>query len=80
MLVRFSADDLKSYYLEALNSDGNTLSGMHKIIEIFVGHVALHTEILALRQQVAVLKVDQFGSPVAFSRISIKPLRIPSNA
>ncbi len=29
---------------------------MHKIIEIFVGRAALHTEILALRQQVAVLK------------------------
>ncbi len=42
----------------------DTLSGMHKIIEIaltvfreiFVGRAALHTEILALRQQVAVLK------------------------
>ena len=33
-----------------------TLSGMHKIIEIFADRVALHTEILALRQQVAVLK------------------------
>ena len=29
---------------------------MHKIIEIFLGRAALHTEILALRQQVAVLK------------------------
>ena len=29
---------------------------MHKIIEIFAGRAALHTEILALRQQVAVLK------------------------
>ena len=29
---------------------------MHKIIEIFVDRAALHTEILALRQQVAVLK------------------------
>ncbi len=29
---------------------------MRKINEIFVGRVALHTEILALRQQVAVLK------------------------
>ena len=29
---------------------------MHKIIEIFADRAALHTEILALRQQVAVLK------------------------
>ena len=29
---------------------------MHKIIEIFAGRAALHTEIRALRQQVAVLK------------------------
>ena len=28
---------------------------MHKIIEIFADRAALHTEILALRQQVAVL-------------------------
>ena len=42
----------------------DTLSGMHKLInilfsvfrEIFAGRAALHTEILALRQQVAVLK------------------------
>jgi hypothetical protein len=29
---------------------------MYKIVEIFAGRAALHTEILALRQQVAVLK------------------------
>ena len=29
---------------------------MHKIIKIFAGPAALYTEILALRQQVAVLK------------------------
>ena len=29
---------------------------MHKIIEIFADRAALHTEILALRQQVSVLK------------------------
>jgi len=42
----------------------DTLSGPHKIIEIllavfrkvFLGRAALHTEFLALRQQVAVLK------------------------
>ena len=37
-------------------SPPDTLSGMHKIIEIFADRAALHTEILALRQQVAVLK------------------------
>ena len=37
-------------------SPPDTLSGMHKIIEIFAYRAALHTEILALRQQVAVLK------------------------
>ena len=45
-------------------SPPDTYSGMHKIIkillsvfrEIFVGRAALHMEILALRQQVAVLK------------------------
>ena len=38
------------------SSPPDTLSGMHKIIEIFADRAALHTEILALRQQVAVLK------------------------
>ena len=33
-------------------SPPDTLSGMHKIIEIFADRAALHTEILALRQQV----------------------------
>ena len=37
-------------------SPPDTLSSMHKIIEIFADRAALHTEILALRQQVAVLK------------------------
>ena len=37
-------------------SPPDTLSGMHKIIEIFADRAALHTEILALRQQVTVLK------------------------
>ena len=37
-------------------SPPDTLSGMHKIIEIFADRAALHTEILALRQQVSVLK------------------------
>ena len=37
-------------------SPPDTLSGMHKIIEIFADRAAFHTEILALRQQVAVLK------------------------
>jgi hypothetical protein len=37
-------------------SPPDTLSGMHKIVKIFAGRAALHTEILALRQQVAVLK------------------------
>ena len=37
-------------------SPPDALSGMHKIIEIFADRAALHTEILALRQQVAVLK------------------------
>ena len=37
-------------------SPPDTLSGIHKIIEIFADRAALHTEILALRQQVAVLK------------------------
>ena len=37
-------------------SPPDTLSGMHKIIEMFADRAALHTEILALRQQVAVLK------------------------
>ena len=39
-----------------LASPPDTLSGMHKIIEIFADRAALHTEILALRQQIAVLK------------------------
>ena len=46
----------------------DTLSGMHKIIkilisvfrEIFVGRTTLHIEILALRQQVAVLKRKRY--------------------
>ena len=42
--------------LEVFASPPDTLSGMHKIIEIFADRAALHTEILALRQQVAVLK------------------------
>ena len=37
-------------------SPPDPLSGMHKIIEIFADRAALHTEIPALRQQVAVLK------------------------
>ena len=37
-------------------SPPDTLSGMHKIIEICADRAALHTEILALRQQVVVLK------------------------
>ena len=37
-------------------SPPDTLSSMHNIIEIFADRAALHTEILALRQQVAVLK------------------------
>ena len=37
-------------------SPPDTPSGMHKIIEIFADRAALHTEILARRQQVAVLK------------------------
>ena len=37
-------------------SPPDTLSGMHKIIEIFADRAAFHTEILALRQQVSVLK------------------------
>ena len=42
--------------LGILHHHRDTLSGMHKIIEIFADRAALHTEILALRQQVAVLK------------------------
>ena len=38
------------------SSPPDTLFGMHKIIEIFADRAALHTEILALRQQVSVLK------------------------
>ena len=37
-------------------STPDTLSGRHKIIKIFADRAALHTEILALRQQGAVLK------------------------
>ena len=44
---------------------------MHKIIEIFADRAALHTEILALRQQVAVLKRKgpghRFGRQIGFS-------------
>ena len=42
---------------------------MHKIIEIFADRAALHTEILALRQQVAVLKRKR---PV-IRRVSLTP-------
>ena len=37
--------------LGILRSPPDTLYGMHKIIEIFADRAALHTEILALRQQ-----------------------------
>ena len=36
---------------------------MHKIIEIFADRAALNTEILALRQQVAVLKRKRLSLP-----------------
>ena len=43
------------------SSPPDTLSGMYKIVEIFADRAALHTEILDLRQQVAVLKRKRPG-------------------